>query len=80
MNNFITLDDRSRTKDQDFDNFFAEDSVLKTATKGRRLSTDLDFEKLFEDLVSEYKPESFNAFQEKVGEKFNHKLDDRLEK
>ncbi len=76
----ITLNDRSETKDQDFEDFFAEDVIPKTADGNRRLTTDLDYENLFEELVDEYKPGSFHAFQEKVGEAFNHKLDDRLEK
>ncbi len=74
------MNDRSKTKDQDFENFFADDNVFKKVDKGRRLATDSDFEELFEDLVSEYKPASFTAFQEKIGEAFEHKLDDRLEK
>ena len=76
----ITLNDRSETKDQDFEDFLNQDSLFKADIEKRALNTDADYEKLFVDLIGELRPVSFTDFQEKIAEVFDHKLDVRLER
>ena len=78
--NSITLNDRSETKDQDFEDFLNQDSLFKADIEKRALNTDADYEKLFVDLIGELRPVSFTDFQEKIAEVFDHKLDVRLER
>lgn len=78
--NSITLNDRSATKDQDFEDFLNQDTLFKTHIEKRALNTDADYEKLFVDLIGELKPASFTDFQEKIAEVFDHKLDAHLER
>mgnify|MGYP000226275810 CR=1 FL=1 len=79
MDDYVEVNDLSPTKNEDVDRFL-NDSVFYRADKKKEYVTDSDYNELFTELVAQEKPDSFNSFQERVGNMFEHKLDDRLDR
>jgi len=80
MSKFIEVNDLSPTKDKDVDDFLNDPSLFGNDTNITTLESDADYDGLFTALVKEKQPETFSAFQDQVGDLFNHKLDNKLER
>ena len=75
----LFINDQDPDKDQKVNDFL---SVYQPADGSEKIAlvTDADHDKLFCKLAEEWSPESYEAFEQKVKETFEGKLDEKLEK
>ncbi len=75
----LFINDQDPNKDEKVKDFL---EVYQPADGSEKIAlvTDADHDKLFCKLAEEWKPESYEAFEEKVKETFDGKLDKKLEK